>query len=105
MKGRANGSNLNRQIHLRFRLFFEIIRLFASSFDPPRLDVIERIRRVAQDRLDIDFLFEDPKAYTKPWKGKKIFFLKPNWEIMEYMTCEDRWTDEMAGAKDGKTGR
>ena len=69
------------------------------------LHVIERIRRVAQDRLDIEFLFEDPKAYTKPWKGKKIFFLKPNWEIMEYMTCEDRWTDEMAGATAGKTSQ
>jgi hypothetical protein len=31
------------------------------------LHVVERIRRVGQDTLEIEFRFEDPKAYTKPW--------------------------------------
>ena len=53
------------------------------------LHVVERIRRMRPDRLEIEFTFEDPKAYTKPWKGKKIFLLKADWEVMENFICED----------------
>ena len=54
------------------------------------LRVEERIRRMDQDTLEINFLFDDPKAYTKPWTGKKGFKLRPNLEIMEQNFCEDR---------------
>ena len=57
------------------------------------LRVEERIRRVA-DKLEIDFLFEDPKAYTKPWRGKKVFELRPDWEMMEHHVCEDSSREE-----------
>jgi len=59
------------------------------------LRVEERIRRIAQDTLEIAFRFEDPKAYTRPWTGKKLFGLRPDWELMEYTICEgpsgDAW--------------
>ena len=35
------------------------------------LRVNERIRRVAQNRLEMDFLFDDPKAFASPRRGKK----------------------------------
>ena len=55
------------------------------------LQVTERIRRVAQDAMEIDFVFNDSKAFTKPWTGKKAFQLQPDWEIMEQNgVCEDR---------------
>ena len=53
------------------------------------LRVVERIRRVAKDRLEIDFLFEDPKTFTKPWGGKKAYRLEPEGEMLEYVPCEE----------------
>lgn len=63
-----------------------------DSLGHPHTDALrveERIRRIDHDTLEINFLFDDPKAYTKPWSGKKVFKLKPDWEIMEYNICQD----------------
>jgi hypothetical protein len=55
------------------------------------LRIVERIRRVDHDTLEIDFLFEDPNAFTKSLEGKRVFQLQPDWEIMEHNGfCEDR---------------
>ena len=50
---------------------------------------VERFRRVAQDTLEIEFTFNDPEAYTKPWGGKRVFQLRPDWQILEHVNCED----------------
>jgi len=55
------------------------------------LRVVERFRRVKADTLEIDVLIDDPKTYAKPWGGKKIFNLKPAWEIYEHENCEEFW--------------
>ena len=52
------------------------------------LHVVERIRRVDQNSLEIGLTVEDPKAFTKPWSTKLIFESKPDWKIMEQI-CED----------------
>ncbi len=52
------------------------------------LHVVERIRRVDQNSLEIAFTIDDPKAYSKPWGTKLIFELKPTWKVMEQI-CED----------------
>ena len=54
------------------------------------MHVVERIRRVAQDSLEVEYTFDDPKAYTKLWKGKLGFQLRPGWEITEMVNCENR---------------
>jgi len=54
-----------------------------------KLRVRERIRRVAQGTLQIEFTFDDPGAYTRPWGGTKLFQLKPDWEMTEQMVCEN----------------
>lgn len=54
------------------------------------LRVTERIRRVSSDKMEIDFLFDDPKAYSRPWTAKRVFELKPGWEIMEQSLCENK---------------
>jgi hypothetical protein len=58
------------------------------------LRVEQRIRRVNQNTLQIDFLFDDPKTYTKPWGGPRRFQLKPRsdprWEAIESHDCENR---------------
>jgi hypothetical protein len=54
------------------------------------LRVVERIRRVSADTLEIDFTFDDPKAYTKPWTGKVGYQRMPGWQILEHFACENQ---------------
>ena len=60
------------------------------------LHVVERLRRVAQDTLEVDFRFEDPKTFTEPWIGKKVFSLQSNWEYVPGITCEDRFKTDFS---------
>jgi len=52
------------------------------------LHVIERLRRVDRDTLEIEFTVQDPKAYTKPWGAKLVFQQRLDWKVMENV-CED----------------
>ena len=52
-----------------------------------QLHVVERFRRVDQNTLEVEFLFEDQKAFTKPWRGKKVY--QPGPEILEHVSCEE----------------
>jgi hypothetical protein len=49
------------------------------------LHLIERFRRVDQDTLEVSVTFDDPKAYTKPFTGKKVF--KRSSSSMEVTVC------------------
>ncbi|OLD69142.1 MAG: hypothetical protein AUG08_12450 [Acidobacteria bacterium 13_1_20CM_2_55_15] len=60
------------------------------------LHVVERLRRVTPDTLEIEFRFEDPKAYTKPWTGKKVYKLNKDWEYIPGITCDDRFKTDFA---------
>ena len=54
------------------------------------LHVTERFRRPNQNTLEIDFTFDDPKAYTRPWTGKKVFALaESGYEVLEDVACEE----------------
>lgn len=56
------------------------------------LRVTERIRRTGPNTLEIEFRFEDPKAFTMPWGDKKTYQLRPDWQIMENIGyCDDRF--------------
>ena len=56
------------------------------------LRVTERIRRADPNTLEIEFLFDDPKAFTKPWGGKKTYQRRSDWQILENIGyCEDRF--------------
>ena len=68
-----------------------------DSFGHPFSDslrVTERIRRVSHDSLQIDLLFDDPKTYTKPWGGRKLFQLQPTWDMTDYEACEDHLRED-----------
>ena len=56
------------------------------------LRVTERIRRASPTALEIDFRFEDPQSFERPWTAKKTFESRPNMQqIMEMIGyCEDR---------------
>jgi len=55
-----------------------------------KLHVVERIRRVGADTLEIDFTFDDPGAYTKPWTGKVGYRRMRGWQILEHFACENK---------------
>jgi hypothetical protein len=54
------------------------------------LHVTERIHRVGADTLEIDFTFDDPRAYTAPWTGKVGYTRMPEWQLLEHFACENR---------------
>src|SRR5690349_8375516 len=49
------------------------------------LHIVERIRRMGET-LVIDFTFEDPKAYKKPWSSQLTFKLVPDGAMTEYIS-------------------
>ncbi len=55
------------------------------------LHLVERFRRVDHDTLVVDLTFDDPKAYTKPWTGQRVYKLQPTLELKEHVVCEDRF--------------
>ena len=55
-----------------------------------KLHLVDRWRRVEPEVLEVQFTFDDPEAYTRPWTGKRLFNLKKDWEIQEEVFCEYR---------------
>ena len=53
------------------------------------LHVVERIRRVDHDTLNVGYTIDDPKSYAKPWTAQVVFKLHPEWQIQEYVCAEN----------------
>jgi hypothetical protein len=56
--------------------------------DSDQMHIVERIRRVDEKTLQVDFTFDDPKSYVKPWTAQMCFRLHPDWNIIEDI-CQD----------------
>ncbi len=67
------------------------------------LHVVERIKRVDHDTLQIAFTLEDPKAYTKPWTtASRTFKLKPSYDLTEeFCVPDDNLSPRKASASPG----
>ena len=52
------------------------------------MKITERFRRLDFGHLEIEFTFDDPKTYTKPWSVTVPFVLLPDTEIIENV-CEN----------------
>ncbi len=52
--------------------------------------IIERIRRPAYGKLEIDITIEDPKAYTKPFTVRVNHQISPDDEIIEFICNENQ---------------
>jgi hypothetical protein len=61
--------------------------------DSDQMHIIERIHRVDDKTLQVDFTFDDPKSYVKPWTALMRFRLRPDWDIIEDI-CEDNFAFE-----------
>lgn len=61
------------------------------------LKITERIRRPDFGSMEIEFTFDDPKAYTKPWSARVLFELMPDTELLEYVCENERDNPHMVG--------
>ena len=58
------------------------------------LHLVERIRRVAPDMLEIIVTVDDPKAYTAEWTfGPTYYLLQPKGRLEERVFCNERFKD------------
>ena len=61
------------------------------------LTITERMRRPDFGRLDIEFTFDDPKMYTRPWSVTVPFELLPDTELLEYVCENEKDLPHMVG--------
>jgi hypothetical protein len=52
------------------------------------LHVVERYRRTAANRLEVQYTLEDPKDFSKPYTFTRVFTLLPNRELHETFCTE-----------------
>jgi len=55
--------------------------------------VIERYRRFDLGHLEVEITIDDPGAYTRPWKVRRLLDLAPDEEILEYICHENHKTE------------
>ena len=53
-----------------------------------QLHVVERLTRTDAKHIGYEVTITDPKAYKEPFTNKRVFTLRPDWELMEY-SCEE----------------
>ena len=58
-----------------------------------KLHMTERYRRLDLGHLQLEITIDDPGAYTKPWKVRRLLQLAPGEEIMEYVCNENNRTE------------
>jgi hypothetical protein len=56
--------------------------------DSDQMHITERIHRVDDKTLHVDFTFDDPKSYVQPWTALMRFRQQPKWDIQEDV-CTD----------------
>ena len=61
------------------------------------MHMVERIRRSAPDTLEYAYTIDDPKAYTRPFSGKKTYRYRPDWEVMDWICENNRESVNAAG--------
>lgn len=61
-----------------------------------RLHVIEKLTRTDPMHIGYEVTVMDPKAYKEPFTNKRVFTLKPDWELMEY-SCEENNKEVIEG--------
>ena len=65
-----------------------------------QLQITERYRRVDLGHLEVELTIEDPGAYKRPWKLKRVNSLAPNSEeILEYVCAENNRDPQHMGGK------
>lgn len=53
-----------------------------------QMHVIERIRKLENGSLEVEFTIDDPGAFSKPWTAKRVWEWRPDVRFFEYV-CEE----------------
>lgn len=53
--------------------------------------VTERFRRIDFGHLEVQFTFDDPKAFTRSWSATAQLHLLPDTEVLEYICENQTW--------------
>jgi hypothetical protein len=56
------------------------------------LRLTERFRRLDYGHMDIDYTFEDPKAFTRPWSMTVKFELLVDTDLMDHQCENQKWS-------------
>jgi hypothetical protein len=51
----------------------------------------ERFRRIDFGHMEIEFTFDDPKTFTKPWSTTVNFNLLPDTDLLEHHCDNEKW--------------
>jgi hypothetical protein len=62
-----------------------------------QLHLTERYRRIDRGRMSLEITIDDPGAYTRPWKVRRLLQLAPGEEIQEYLCNENHKTEHFVG--------
>jgi len=65
------------------------------------LRTIERLRRRDFGHMDIEFTFDDPKTFTRPWSQTVTFVLLADTDLLESHCDNNKWNPE-AGKQVGR---
>ena len=64
----------------------------AGHVHGPDVRIVERIRRIAYDVLQVETTFTDPKALTRPFTRMTTYPLAPaDWDLLEDIKCEEKF--------------
>ena len=64
-----------------------------------QLHVVERYRRIDRGRMSVEITIDDPGAYTRPWKVRRLLQLAPGEEIQEYICNENHKTEHFVSER------
>jgi hypothetical protein len=56
------------------------------------LRLTERFRRLDYGHMEIDYTFEDPKAFTRPWSTTVKFELQVDTDLMDHQCENQKWS-------------
>ena len=56
------------------------------------LRTTERFRRLDFANMEIEFTFDDPKAFTQPWSATVGFTLLPDTELLDHQCENEKWS-------------
>jgi hypothetical protein len=64
-----------------------------------QLHLTERYRRIDRGRMSLEITIDDPGAYTRPWKVRRLLQLAEGEEIQEYICNENHKTEHFVSDK------
>ena len=53
------------------------------------LKVTQKFTRTSPTEIAYEVIIDDPEYYTEKWSNKRVFKLRPDWELMEYSCMEN----------------